>query len=376
MTNEFLWGTATAAYQVEGGINNNWSDTMDAGLAIDHYNRYKEDITLLKQMNNNAYRFSIEWARIEPYKGVWNNTEIEHYKDKIKYLEEQDIEPVVTMFHFTLPKWVNGWDKKETIPYFVRFARLLFTEFPTVKYWITINEPIIYALVSYLLGEWPPYCKNPIKFYRVVKNLAKAHWIIYSTAPTITRLGVAKNLLYFRKVSYGLSWIKWVWNKWWFKLTNNCTDFIGVNYYLPLDLRWSSLCKASTKYFKNVSITGNTSDLGWEICPEGLFEILKELKQYNKPIIITENGIADADDGKRKKFIQDHIAQVTKARSIGINVIGYFYWTLIDNFEWEKGFEPKFGLIAVDEQLNRIPRESYFFYKNLISNKCLLNHFQ
>jgi len=367
----FLWGTATAAYQVEGGITNNWTG---AGKAVDHYNRYKEDIDIIKDMHNNAYRFSIEWSRIEPYKGVWNRDEIDHYKNVISYLQSQKIEPIVTMLHFTLPKWFPGWENATSIRYFTRYAQLLLKEFPSVKYWITINEPIIYALVSYLLGEWPPYIKNPLKAYRVVKNLAKAHWVIFNKAERHVNIGFSKNMIYFRNVACGMNWVVWLWNKWWFKLVAKSFDFIGLNYYLTLDLKWSSLCRASTKYFKKTKITDNRSDLGWEIYPQGLFEILKSLKEYDIPIIITENGIADTHDIKRKKFIQDHVRVISNALDISINIIGYFHWTLMDNFEWEKGFDPKFGLLAiVDGTLERVPRESFFYYKGLITQEIPLN---
>ena len=368
----FYWGTATAAYQVEGGIQNNWTLTNDAGRAVDHYNRYPEDIEYMKQMHNNAYRFSIEWARIEPRKGHWNRREIEHYKQMIYALQVNDLEPFVTMYHFTLPDWFPGWEKKESVFYFIRYARLLFEQFPMVKYWITINEPIIYSLVSYLLGEWVPRRKSIRCFYKVIKNLARAHKEVYKFASPHLQIGFAKNLMYFRKVSFGLNIIPYIWNKWWFKLVEDNYDFIGVNYYLPLDLHWKSLCKASTKYFNNVKIDNKVSDLGWEIYPIGLFEILKSLQQYKKPIFITENGIADRNDQKRSQFIHSHIKAVQQALKTGIDVRGYFYWSLMDNFEWEKGYDPKFGLVAISPDLDRDLRSSGTYYRDLIIGKIKL----
>ena len=169
---EFFWGTATSAHQVEGNNTNNWTeweqfnpqiflkkypkDNYISGNAIDNFNRYKEDIKIMKSLNLNSYRFSIEWSRIEPRKGFFDKEAINHYKEIIKELKENNIEPFVTMFHFTLPIWFEGWHHKSSVDHFYRYARLLLNSFPEVKYWITINEPIIYSLVSYLLGEWPP----------------------------------------------------------------------------------------------------------------------------------------------------------------------------------------------------------------------------
>ena len=188
----FYWGTATSAYQVEGGIQNNWTHTNDAGRAVNHYHRYPEDIEYMKQMHTNAYRFSIEWARIEPRKGHWNRREIEHYKQMIYALQVHSIEPFVTMYHFTLPDWFPGWEKKESVFYFTRYARLLFDQFPMVKFWITINEPIIYSLVSYLLGEWVPRRKSLRCFYKVIKNLARAHQAVYQFASPHLQIGFSK----------------------------------------------------------------------------------------------------------------------------------------------------------------------------------------
>ena len=383
---DFFWGTATAAHQVEGNNKNNWTEWEQfnpqillekypkenyiSGNAVDHFTRYKEDIQIMKSLNLNSYRFSIEWSRIEPQEGNFDKDAINHYKKFIEELKKNNIEPFVTMFHFTLPVWFKGWHLKSSIEYFYRYARLLLESFPEVKYWITINEPIIYSLVSYLLGEWPPMRKNPILFYRVIKNLSIAHSKVYGLADPGKCIGFSKNLLYFRKIPWGLGIVKYIWNKWWFSLIKNNYDFIGVNYYLPLDMTWSSLFNANTDYFKDVKKNNKVSDLGWEICPQGLYKVLLDLKKYNKPIFITENGIADHDDSRRASFIQRHINEIKKAKSGGIDIIGYFHWSLMDNFEWNKGFYPRFGLVEIDYEnnLERKVRESAYYYRDLITH--------
>ena len=272
---DFFWGSSTASYQVEGNINNNWTDwekknckklaeeannqypidNFICGKAADHYNKYKEDIELMKYLNLNSYRFSIEWARIEPECGKWDTKEIKHYNDVINTLLDNDIMPFVTMYHFTLPKWFPGWDNKESIKYFTRYAKKLIKSFPQVKYWITINEPIIYGLVSYLLGEWEPQKTNIYLFYKVIKNLSTAHTQVYQENINYNiKIGFAKNLMYFRKISFGLGFVKYIWNDWWFNLVDNNYSFIGVNYYIPLDLTWST---ASIYYDKCYAKEGN-----------------------------------------------------------------------------------------------------------------------
>ena len=369
--NNFYWGSATSSFQIEGGIINNWTvHGFNKGKASNHYELYKDDIKIMKSLNLSSYRFSLEWSRIEPRSGEFDQNAILYYNNLINTLKENNIEPFITIFHFTLPVWFPGWEYKNGVYYFYRYANKLFQSFPQVKYWITINEPIIYSLVSYLLGEWPPMKRNPRLFYKVIKNLKKAHCQVYKLAGFYKCIGFAKNLMYFRKISFGLGFIKKIWNEWWFKLVKNHYDFIGVNYYLPLDLKWSSLFKANTNYFKNIPITNKVSDLGWEICPEGLYHILKELKKYGAPIIITENGIADNNDSRRASYIRSHINELKKCKSNGIDIKGYFYWSLLDNYEWGKGFEPRFGLVEVDYKNNfkRTIRESAYYYRDLIKN--------
>ncbi|MBD3282173.1 MAG: family 1 glycosylhydrolase [Candidatus Portnoybacteria bacterium] len=364
----FYWGTATSAYQVEGNIKNDWSQAgkkYDAGIACDHYNKYEQDFELAKQMNNNAHRFSIEWARIEPKPGEFSQKEIDHYKNVINSLKEKNIEPFVTLYHWTLPTWFSEkghWLKKESIKYFERFAIKIMKEYKdTVKFWITINEPNIYSSHSFISGDWPPFERSFFKAQQVLENLAAAHKKIYKAGKEINKnnkIGIAKNNNHFKGIIKFFS--GYYWNHQFLQKIKNHQDFIGLNYYFSSSL---------------LNFLGNkkeVTDLNWEIYPKGIYHVLKDLKKYKKPIYITENGLADAKDKKRSSFITNHLKWTHKAIKDKIDVRGYFYWSLLDNFEWDKGFKPRFGLIQVDyKTLKRKPRPSSKLYAQICKGNAL-----
>ena len=365
----FCWGTATSAYQVEGGIRNDWSvvgEKYDAGIACDHYNRFEEDFDLAKSMNNNAHRFSIEWARIEPEEGKFDEKEIEHYRKVILALKQRNLEPFVTLYHWTLPVWFvekGHWLNKESSEYFARFVEKVVSEYKDlVKFWVTLNEPNIYTSYSFLRGIWPPFEKSFYKMQEVVKNLIAAHKESYRVLHKISsdcQVGIANNNNCFQGILSFFS--KYFWNHQFFDAIKDFQEFVGVNYYIPVSL-WRNIVKLGREL----------TDMSWQVYPKGLYRVLKDLKQYNKPIYITENGLADAKDEKRTKFIIDHLKWVHKAIEEGVDVRGYFHWSLIDNFEWDKGFEPRFGLIEIDyKNLKRIPRPSSKLYTEICKNNVI-----
>ena len=365
----FYWGTATSAYQVEGGIRNDWSQAgkkYDAGLACDHYHRFEEDFDLAKRMNNNAHRFSIEWARIEPEEGKFDQKEIEHYRKVIFALRQRNLEPFVTLYHWTLPVWFTkkgGWLNKDAPEYFGKFVEKVVKEYKDlVKFWITLNEPNIYTSMSFLKGNWPPFIKNWLKTQRVFKQLIRAHIKAYKIIRKISpfsRIGIATNNIWYRGIIKLFAGYKW--NHKFLSAIKDYQNFIGLNYYFSHSL--SSI----------VLKRGEVNDLGWKIVPEGIYHVLKDLKKYNKAIFITENGLADVKDKKRARFIIEHLKWVHKAIEEGIDVRGYFYWSLIDNFEWDKGFWPRFGLIEINykNNLGRIPRPSSKIYARICKNNAL-----
>ena len=198
---DFIWGSATSAYQVEGGIeNSDWSIDLPAGRACDHYNRYEEDFDLIQELNQNAYRFSLEWSRIEPQKSCFNESEIEHYRKVLQSLRSRNIKTMVTLHHFTTPYWVS-WSDPSSVFYFSRFAREIFTEYrDLVDHWIVINEPLVYASQSYYRGVWPPQRKNLFSFLKVVNNQIAACKKIYRDFHQLkedVQVGIAKNNVFF-----------------------------------------------------------------------------------------------------------------------------------------------------------------------------------
>lgn len=380
---DFLWGSATSAYQVEGGIEDcDWSKVYPAGRACDHYNRYEEDFDLLKKLNQNAYRFSIEWSRIETEEGKFDKKEIEHYRNVLLNLKEREIISFVTLWHFTTPQWlakIGGWSNRKSIFYFLRFAERLFNKYQNlVNFWITLNEPLNYASIGYLEGRWVPKKRNLILFLKVIHNLIIAHKKVYELFhkknPNV-KVGNAESYCFFEPFNPKSffdkfnSWIyNYFWNEWFLKQIKNHLDFIGLNYYFHNKIKFPFLKRNENKI---------VSDIGWEIYPEGIYYVLKNLKKYKKPIYITENGLADAKDILRKDFIRDHLYWIYKAIQEGVDVKGYFHWSLMDNFEWEKGFEPRFGLIEIDyKTLERKPRPSAFYYAKICKeNKLIINNF-
>ncbi len=406
---KFLWGAATSSHQVEGNNRNDWSEweTKNAdrlareahahfagfpswafsrqeaesqqnyisGNACDHYNRFREDFDIARSLHHNAHRFSIEWSRIEPREGEFDEKAIEHYRQVIAALRERGLEPFVTLWHWTLPVWLSekGGIKHRDFPIlFEHYAATIVKALGTdVKFWITLNEFEVCASFGYLLGVWPPQKKGLLSYYRVIRNLIAAHKrayrIIKQHVPD-TLIGIAKHQVTFqvlrptfvnailRSISH------YFWNQWFLNRIRNCQDFIGLNYY-----------------HRNVVDNGfgknpnkRVTDFGWEFYPESLYQALIELKPYGKPIYITENGLADAQDSMREEFIKTSLIAVHSAITDGADVRGYLHWSLLDNFEWDNGYWLRFGLVAVDRATQkRTVRPSALAYAKICETNTL-----
>jgi beta-glucosidase len=400
----FFWGAATASHQVEGGTHNDWSVWEKAnaerlareaeskfgylpnwqeikeeatnptnyisGGACDHYNRYREDFALARELLHNATRFSIEWSRIEPAKGEFSEEGIAHYRDVIKTCREMGLEPFVTLNHWTLPLWLSeegGFASSMFPHYFEELTKRIVSQLGNeVTFWITLNEPDVVSSHAYLKGVWPPQKKSFVTYYMVLRNLIRAHKkayrIIKERFPE-AQVGIAKHQVAFelKKQSLINSTLKAVgdyfWNKWFLNHIARHQDFIGLNFY--------NRNLIDNGFFKNEN--KERTDFGWEFYPQALLQALVELARYKKPIYVTENGIADAKDTKRTRFLEKSVNAVLKAKSMGVPVYGYLYWSLLDNFEWDKGFWPRFGLIEIDYKTKeRRVRASALFYKKLI----------
>jgi len=371
----FFFGAATSGYQVEGGNKNDWTKWPrgDAGKACDHYNRFEADFDLAMSLSHNAHRFSLEWSRIEPEEGKFDEAELAHYAQVFKALKSRGLEPFVTLWHFTLPLWFvesGGWLNRKSVSYFERYVKKVAETYHSagVKFWVTVNEPDIYALNSYYRGKWPPGKTGIFRYWIVRRKLIKAHKAAYAVIKKnvpYAEIGIAKNNSYFEFSGFNL-WNKILkslankfWNHYFLNQTKEQQDFIGLNYYFHSRVNW----------MLNRNENKSVSDIGWEIYPEGLYHVLMDLKRYGKPIYVTENGLADAEDKKREIFIKDHLEWASRAMKDGVRLRGYFHWSLLDNFEWDKGFAPRFGLVEVDyKTMKRKVRPSAKGYKKLIES--------
>jgi len=411
----FKWGSATSAHQVEGGNHNDWSvwekseervqslkfkglnpSDFISGRACDSYNRFEEDFDIAKKLNQNIHRFSIEWSRIEPEEGKFNEKEMEHYKRLIDALRERGIEPMVTLWHFTNPIWFankGGWLNRKAPEYFTRYVKYVVDNFHDrhsmsvmPKLWITFNEAItVWAGLSHLKGEWPPQHKNIFEFFRVRANFTKAHILAYREIKQLhdvtsfaaldqngsmshnVAVGLVENNFYFSggkllKILGVVKILNWLQICAWSK-TLPYSDFLGLNYYTDYKL-----------FGSKESDDGPAPEMPpWRIYPKGIYHRLIKLKKFKKPIYITENGIADGTDRLREKFIKEHLYWVWCAIQDGADVRGYMYWSLLDNFEWARGFAPKFGLVEIDyATLERKIRPSAYEYGKI----CLTNQLE
>lgn len=382
----FLWGAATSAHQVEGGTHNQWStwelenanvratqaphhwDDLDSwsqiageakkaktyisGSAADHFARYREDFDLLDAMNMNAFRFSIEWSRVEPQEGAWDVAAVEHYKAYVAELKRRGIEPIVTLFHFTLPEWFaakGGFEKRANVQYFVRYAERIVRELGlAARHIITINEPKVYADESYLHGHWPPEMTSKWQYVKVMQNLANAHKQAARAIHGINRrykVAIAYNAAYFypgddawlSRISAQL--MQWAHDDYFLRKVARHCDFLGVNYYFSKRVYGYRVHNPEEK----------VSDMGWDLSPENIQFALERLhEKYRLPMMITENGLADASDEQRQWFITQTLSGMNKAMEHDVKLLGYLHWSLLDNFEWDKGTWPRFGLAAVD----------------------------
>ncbi len=397
----FLWGAATAAHQIEGGnVFNDWArfeaiegniaDGLPSGTAVDHWNRVAEDTGLLTALGANAYRFSIEWSRLEPREGEWDPGAWAHYEEEVELLLQAGVTPMVTLLHFTLPVWLadrGGLAAPDFADRFERFAteavRRLGNE---VTYWCTVNEPNVQMYQGYVDGVWPPGLDDTEQaaaaFAGALRGHARASAVIKNANPE-AKVGAAINLIVFdparswwlpdwiaaREADRGFNWAFYDSVKRGaitFRIAGfpeidepvaalaGSVDFFGINYYRRNLVRFSPRAPGLVEIFPG---PGPLSELGVEIYPEGLLRLIRRgWDRYGLPIIITENGVADSLNELRPDYLRSHVYAVSRAMEEGIPVEGYLHWSLTDNFEWAEGFGARFGLYRVDyETLERIP---------------------
>jgi beta-glucosidase len=403
----FLWGAATSAHQVEGGLHNQWTvwelenakaltkqaeykiaelpiwkeiknealdpDNYISGQAIDHFNRYEADFDIAQKMNLTAFRFSIEWSRVEPTEGSWDPAAIEHYRQYIAALKRRGLEPMMTLFHWTVPVWFaekGGFENPANVKYFVRFAEKVLIELgKDLRYITTINEPDTVVSHGYITQEHPPQTHSYFKAFMVYRNLLFAHRQIYKLAHKMSRrykVGFSKSYAHLRaaddrwQTRLGVRLDYWIRDDLVLWYVGRRNDFLGVNYYFSD--RHSG--------FKVDNENENINDLGWEMRPKDLEKVLLRLgKRRKEPIIITETGVADRNDSYRVAWLSQTITAVYNAMNKGVQIDGYMHWSLFDNFEWAFGRWPRFGLVEIDyKTFERKPRISAGWYAKAVKH--------
>ncbi len=405
----FLWGTATASHQVEGeNTNNQWWQWEEmgrtrhrSGRACEWWNgRWKEDFDRAAETGQNAHRFSIEWSRVQPTPDRWDEDAIEHYRQMARGLYERGMMPLVTLHHFTDPLWLTeqgGWEQEGVVQRFEAYVRRVVEALKDyVTLWCTINEPNVYALSGYVNGTFPPG-KHDLKLaMQVMANMIRAHAAAYRAIHQIQREARVGYALHYRPMVARHPWspldalmrsIRYQGVNMAFPSAisegvmrspiakvripeaRGTQDYLGINYYTQ-DTVWFNPGKPAELFTDSgFPSQADLSDTGFIAnIPTGLFDTLKwAVRTYpDLPILITENGVEDADDHMRPRYLAQHIHQVWRAINFNWPVKGYFYWTLVDNFEWERGWTQRFGLWALDvETQKRTKRPSADLYAEI-----------
>ncbi|MCX7796144.1 MAG: GH1 family beta-glucosidase [bacterium] len=432
---DFVWGCATASYQIEGAfdedgkgpsiwdvfthIPGNIVDGSNGDIACDHYHRYAEDIELMKVLRLKAYRFSISWPRVFPEgKGNINRKGIDFYKKLVDILNSAGITPFATIYHWDLPQALEengGWGNLDTSKYFADYSYTLFKELgESIPFWITLNEPAVFTYLGYGMGIHAPGKKDFSLAVKATYSALLAHGLTveaYRDLGVRGQIGITLNLTPMHPASnreedvLSARKMDLMWNRWFLdpvlkgsfpqefvelldknvipfevdpehmKKISLKIDFLGVNYYTRNIITYDPNIPITNA--RGIEPTTNKTEMGWEIYPEGLYELLASIKKDygNIPLYITENGAAfrdelindRVDDPKREDYLRRHFYQAYNAIKDGVNLKGYFVWSLLDNFEWAYGYTKRFGIIYVDYPTQRrIIKRSGYYYRRVI----------
>ncbi len=434
----FMWGSASAAFQVEKGLGNtDWGiwvktpgkikngDDPDVGGA-DAFAHIAEDVALLKSTGQNTYRFSIEWARIYPTRAAFDADQpdagaIAKYDELFAALKNAGIAPMVTLQHFSLPDWLSdprlpdepqGWERPEAITLFAEWCGRAAARWAAeVEWWVTINEPMVAPIAGYVQGSFPPGLTLKIeRALTVGRNEAIAHAKCFDAIKQKDATSMVGIVQHMRDVEpedpnepndvAAADRVRRVNNAWILDVVVNGdwdddfdgkldgpkdrrgdpelkgrSDYIGINYYSALTAGARGLVlpvvDAAIRQERLLTERPKT-DFFWDIYPKGLRNVLEEVRRYNQPIVITENGIADSADNNRARFILEHLYELGRARDSGLDIRGFIYWSLLDNFEWASGFCPRFGLASVDPATKaRTQRASAAVYKEVATTNVV-----
>lgn len=432
---DFVWGCATASYQIEGAFNEDgkgpsiWDvfthtpgnivDGSNGDVACDHYHRYAEDVELMKTLKLKAYRFSISWPRIFPEgKGSINKKGLDFYKRLVDTLNSAGIIPFATIYHWDLPQALEekgGWANLDTSKYFADYSYILFKELgESVPFWITLNEPAVFTYLGYGMGIHAPGKRDLGLAIKSTYSALLAHGLAveaYRALGIKGQIGITLNLTPMYPASnreedvLSSRRMDLMWNRWFLdpvfkgsfpqefvellnkngipfevdsehiKKISSKVDFLGVNYYTRNIITYDPNVPLINA--RGIEPTSNKTEMGWEIYPEGLYELLTSIKKdYGDiPLYITENGAAfkdelinnSVDDPNREEYLKRHFYQAYRAIKDGVNLKGYFVWSLMDNFEWAYGYTKRFGIVYVDYPTQkRIIKRSGYYYRKVI----------
>ena len=414
---DFAWGVATSAHQVEGqNFNNQWhawecngriKSKDRAGLACDWWKNAEQDFDLARSLGINALRLSVEWSRIEPSPGQWDDAALARYREILQGLRDRGIRPFVTLHHFTNPLWFEAkgaFLSPESVHLFDRFTRHVVEELRELcSDWTTFNEPNVYSNLGYFLGEFPPGKKGSfIKAAKVTANLCRAHAAAYRTIHSLqpnANAGWAQHFVAFKPTRPESAIDRWICNfidqrfnnsfaetiqtgTYPFPLNHfgahpmeevkDTCDYVGINYYSRLRAGFAPRSPKTLLFQLTVPPHKPQGDHGIEIpygeaYPDGLRRAVERFRPLNKPIYILENGVPDRDDRIRPWVLESSVDQIRALLAEGVDLRGYFHWSLVDNFEWNEGWHLRFGLIELDPQTQaRKPRPSAQLYSQLI----------
>jgi len=412
----FLWGTATSSYQVEGNNRNTcwWAWEQESGrikqghksgLACDWWGgRWREDFDRAAEGHQNAHRLSIEWGRVQIKPDRWDEDALDRYRQILRGLHERGMTPMVTLHHFNDPIWLmeqGGWENETAVTHFLAYVRKVveaLREYCTL--WITFNEPNLWVIFGYIQGTFPPGKQDMRAAIQVATNITKAHAAAYRAIHELqpqARAAIAHHYQalqpsksWFPPDSWAAGFLNGILNDAFARAAatgvlrlalvrrripeaKGTQDFIGLNYYtlsrVAFDLR-----RAGEMFARRFFAPGaDLSDGGWLANePQGLYQAIKWALGYNLPVIITENGVNDAEDHLRPRYLIQHLHQVWRAVNFNFPVKGYFHWSLVDNFEWERGWTQRFGLYGLDVKTQaRIKRPSANLYAEICQENGL-----
>jgi beta-glucosidase len=416
---DFVFGVATSAYQVEGHIENDWAEWERAGKlkeahvrcgrGVDHWNRFEEDLGLARNIHAGAFRISLEWARIEPSPGRFDESAIAQYRSRLLKMKADGLRPVVTLHHFTHPTWFHSqtpWHEPQSVETFRRYARVCAKILKGLDALIiTFNEPMVLLLGGYMQGLIPPGIADGKKAMQAIGNIVRSH--VAAREELLRELG---------KVEIGISQnvLAFAPDRFWHPLDRalcrlasqaynhaflealvtgelriqmpgvastrqtidggrDSVEFMGINYYTRAHLRFVTKPPYVQFNYRDRLKRGLTH-IGWEDYPEGFGQMLQEVKRYGLPVWITENGIDDRNGDRRPGYLHSHWGQCLAAAKSGVDLRGYLYWSLLDNFEWLEGWGPRFGLYHVDfETLERKATPACHYFSETARTRRLVH---